>query len=672
MSETLGRSWLIAAALLSVAGGAGRAAQAIAPVPGSAELTRCNGFNDAAVAWEAVRAGSQEPVALRSLTPPVLLPDGREFKTWEEPPEHRRTFFVAQEHAQAADENPGSEQRPWKTIGRAAAQLAPGDRVIVKRGLYREWVRPARGGTGPRRMITYETAPGEQVIVSGSERLEGRWMRGAPAGQAETWTIELPEGIFPGYNPFRLSNVSANMLTQKAAVKQGWDKPPYTLPRGLVFQDGRRLKQVVDREGLAGAPGAYWVEPGGRRLHVRPLDDKDPSQRAFEVTTRPFAFAPERAGLGFIRVAGFIVERVANCYPVPQLGAISTRQGHHWIVDRNTVRQVNGLGLDYGRRQTFLPYEVPPDTPRLAGVGTIVRGNRFLQCGVSAMEGLGLIGGLIEGNYAEDCAWHDVESLWEAAGIKLHYLKHVLVRRNVVNGTTGAAGLWVDHSNANVRITQNVVVGARTRSSGGFFLEASYLPNLIDNNIVWDCEGHAFYQHDCGDLTLANNLFGCCSKQPVFMARPGKGRSRLVDLETGRVSAVVNNRVVGNVFYGFGDRGTSVPKELGNESDDNVFVNPPEAKPLDLAALRQKTGCEGRSRSVTATVEFSSGRWTLRGLLPTLAVPRLDAVTCDYFDTPRSGATTDAGPFLRANVKLETELFRPGATPNSPFPPDTR
>jgi hypothetical protein len=112
----------------------------------AAELTRCNGFNDASVAWAAVAAGGDRPIALRSLAPPVLLPDGSPFRTWEQPAEHRRTFYVARQHPQASDDNPGSEDRPWKTIGRAAAALEPGDRVIVKEGLYREWVRPARGG----------------------------------------------------------------------------------------------------------------------------------------------------------------------------------------------------------------------------------------------------------------------------------------------------------------------------------------------------------------------------------------------------------------------------------------------------------------------------------------------------------------------------------------------
>ena len=63
---------------------------------GAAELTRCNAFDDAATTWAAVAAGSDRPpLPLRSLDPPVLLPDGSEFKTWEQPAEHRRTFFVA-------------------------------------------------------------------------------------------------------------------------------------------------------------------------------------------------------------------------------------------------------------------------------------------------------------------------------------------------------------------------------------------------------------------------------------------------------------------------------------------------------------------------------------------------------------------------------------------------
>jgi len=60
-------------ALLLVPLAASPAAEIITPVPGSAEWTRCNLFNDPSAAWNAVAAGEERPLPLRSLTPPVLL-----------------------------------------------------------------------------------------------------------------------------------------------------------------------------------------------------------------------------------------------------------------------------------------------------------------------------------------------------------------------------------------------------------------------------------------------------------------------------------------------------------------------------------------------------------------------------------------------------------------------
>ena len=153
MAMTMCKQAFFAAVMLVAAVPVTRASETVAPAPGSAELTRCNGFNDRQTAWEAAAAGAEQPLPLRSLVPPVLLPDGTEFKTWEpaEAVEPQRTFFVAQRHPRASDGNPGTEDRPWKTIGRAAKVLEPGDRVIVKQGLYREWVRPPAAAQAPGR-----------------------------------------------------------------------------------------------------------------------------------------------------------------------------------------------------------------------------------------------------------------------------------------------------------------------------------------------------------------------------------------------------------------------------------------------------------------------------------------------------------------------------------------
>ena len=113
--------------------------------------------------------------ALRSLEPPVLLPDGTEFQTWEQPLRFARTYYVDARHPAASDRNPGSREQPFATINRAAQVLQPGERVVVAAGVYRERIRPARGGTGPDQMISYEAEPGAEVVLKGSRTFREPW-----------------------------------------------------------------------------------------------------------------------------------------------------------------------------------------------------------------------------------------------------------------------------------------------------------------------------------------------------------------------------------------------------------------------------------------------------------------------------------------------------------------
>jgi hypothetical protein len=67
----------------------------------------------------------------------------------------------------------------------------------VHAGEYREWVVPRRGGLSDRRRITYQAAPGEHVVIKGSEQVTG-WDRVS----GNVWTVAVPNSLFGSFNPF--------------------------------------------------------------------------------------------------------------------------------------------------------------------------------------------------------------------------------------------------------------------------------------------------------------------------------------------------------------------------------------------------------------------------------------------------------------------------------------
>jgi hypothetical protein len=64
------------------------------------------------------------------------------------------------------DANPGTLERPWRTIGKAAASLAAGDTVLVRAGTYRERVLPQNSGR-PDAYISFTAYPDEQPLLDG-------------------------------------------------------------------------------------------------------------------------------------------------------------------------------------------------------------------------------------------------------------------------------------------------------------------------------------------------------------------------------------------------------------------------------------------------------------------------------------------------------------------------
>ncbi len=594
-------------------------------------------------------AEGEDNMKMRSLSPPVLLPDGTEFKTWEPSSglKFSRTYYVAQKDPAAADTNPGTRDEPFKTISRSAEILQPGERVVVGEGIYREHVRIPSGGTGPTRMISYEAAPGSRVIVRGSDVFREKWTR---EGKSKTvWRAKLAPKYFKGYspfssdwrkeprpedtqdyNPFALDNLVLD--TEKARKHWGKlkDREPFNFVRGLVFQNGKRLVQVGSRTKVAARAGRYFMDRARQVLYVRPFGDADPNGETIEITTRVSCFSGTKIELGFVRIKGFTVEHTAGPFPVPQVGAISTWRGHHWIIEDNTVRWSNGVGIDGGMQTFFGNLKRPRH--RLVS-RHIIRRNTVTNCGICGICSAGrTIEALVEDNVLRGNAWQPAAVLPELAGIKLHRNIRTLIRRNLIVETHNGSGIWMDFGNENSRCTRNVILRARPAEHplglGAIFIEASMVPNLIDSNFVWGNYKNGIYEHDSIHQIFAHNLI-CGNSGHAFYIGGGPVKRRNYGRRDWPAGAhkVRNNICAGNAEL-YRIKG---PRDVSGDLTEGVtFSFDPEKLELSWSVTGDLPEC----KPVKAVVHDFFGRKRD----PKKTVPGL------FYELPRSKATIRLWP----------------------------
>jgi parallel beta-helix repeat protein len=75
-----------------------------------------------------------------------------------------RDYYVT---LHGSDFNPGTEEKPWRTIQKAAKAAVPGSTVYVKEGVYQEKIIISVSGNSSEGYITFQSFPGHKVVIEG-------------------------------------------------------------------------------------------------------------------------------------------------------------------------------------------------------------------------------------------------------------------------------------------------------------------------------------------------------------------------------------------------------------------------------------------------------------------------------------------------------------------------
>jgi len=385
------------------------------------------------------------------------------------------------------DANDGSASTPLRTISAAARLAKPGDMIAVHEGVYRERVNPPRGGTSEDNRIVYRAAPGEKVVIKGSEVIKG-WQK----VKHDTWKVTIPNHFFGDFNPYG-DLIRGDWFNAKGREHH----------TGAVYLSGHWLTEAAKLDDV-------HQPTGDRPLWFAQVDENtttiwaqfkgvDPNEAGVEINVRQTVFYPEEPGINYITVRGFTLEHAATPWAPPtaeQIGLVGTHWSKGWVIENNTIRYSICTGVTLGKHgdefdntsaNTAEGYVKTIERATARGwskdnIGHhLVRNNRISHC-----EQAGIVGSMgaafctVTGNTIHNINMRGLFGGAEMAGIKFHGAIDTVISRNHVYRCGGLGGIWLDWMAQGTRVTGNLL---HDNTPQDLFVEVNHGPFLVDNNL---------------------------------------------------------------------------------------------------------------------------------------------------------------------------------------------
>jgi alpha-L-arabinofuranosidase len=403
------------------------------------------------------------------------------------------------------DAGRGTSRVPFRTIQHAADLAQPGDVITVHEGIYRERINPPRGGKSDRKRITYQAALGERVEIKGSEIITN-WVKVTN----DVWKTTLPNVFFGCFNPYN-DLIHGDWFDAKGRQHH----------TGAVYLNGEWLTEAASLEEVkqpVGSNALWFAEVNTKETAIwAQFKDTDPNQAFVEINVRRTVFYPEKTGINYLTVRGFVLEDAATPWAPPtaeQVGLIGTHWSKGWIIESNVIRYSTCSGIALGkygdewdnRSQSAEGYVATIKRALTNGwnrdtIGHhLVRNNDISHCEQTGIVGsLGAAFSTISGNSIHEIHVRRLFGGAEMAGIKIHGAIDVQIMRNHIYRTW--LGLWLDWMGQGARVSGNLFENNRQ----DLFFEVDHGPILVDNNLF--LSAHSLGSRSQG-VAFVHNLFG--------------------------------------------------------------------------------------------------------------------------------------------------------------------
>jgi alpha-N-arabinofuranosidase len=405
------------------------------------------------------------------------------------------------------DQNEGSASKPFRTISAAAAIAQPGDVISVHEGVYRERVNPPRGGTSEDKRIVYQAAPGEKVVIKGSEVVK-EWQH----EQNDIWQVTIPNSFFGDFNPYS-DLISGDWFNSN-------DRQHHS---GAVYLNGHWLVEAAKQEEVLKPTGKnpLWfaiVDTKNTTIRAQ-FKGVDPNKENVEINVRQTVFYPEKPGINYISVRGFTIEHAATPWAPPtaeQIGLIGTNWSMGWEIENNIIRYSVCSGITLGKYGD--EFDNKSQNSSAGYVETIkralkhgwskenighhlVRNNHIYHCEQAGIVGsMGAVFSTITGNEINDIHVRRLFSGMEMGGIKIHGAIDTIISHNHIYRTW--RGIWLDWMAQGARVSCNLLHDNQTTQD--LFVEVNHGPFLVDNNLFLSGNGLNDISHGGA---YAHNLF---------------------------------------------------------------------------------------------------------------------------------------------------------------------